>query len=198
MTDILPEIKNRHSRIIFQEKEVPKEKLAAVLEAARWAPSSYNHQPWRYLVVNESAALEKAHKGLVLGNFWAKQAPVIIIALSKPELDDEVDGKDYYLYDTGLSVMSLVIEAMHQGLVTHQMIGFKEDVLKREFAIPRGWRVIVVIAMGYAGDLSTHTGNIIEKLGLQAFEKLRDRIASPRARKSIEEIVSFNEFGFRE
>jgi len=198
MINLLPEIKNRVSPIIFQDKAVPKEKLDAVLEAARLAPSSYNRQPWRYIVANESAALAKAHKGLALGNFWAKQAPVIIIVISKPSFDDQVDGKEYYLYDTGLSVMLLVIEATHQGLSTHQMLGFKEDVVKKEFSIPDDWRIIVVIAMGHEGDLSSRKGSIIEKFGLGAFEKLRDRIASPRMRKELKEVVSFNGFGFRE
>lgn len=196
MIDLLPEIKNRRSPLIFQNKKVPREKLAAVLEAARWAPSSYNHQPWRYIVIDKPMMLKKAHQGLARGNFWAQHAPVLILVLSKPEFDDRVGGKEYYLYDTGLSVMSLAIEAMHQGLSTHQMIGFKEDILKQEFTISDNWRVIVVVALGYAGDLKSFPKNIIARFGIQAFEKLRDRMVSPRTRKARKAIVSFNEFHF--
>lgn len=187
---ILKEIQTRHSPIIFQDKPVEKEKLDAILEAARWAPSSYNRQPWRYIVVNESGALDKARRALVAGNFWAKQAPVLIIALSKPELDDSIDGKDYYLYDTGQSVMSLALEA------AHQMIGFTEDVIKKEFAVPNEWRVIVLIALGYEADIASDKRGVVKKFGMQVFEKMRERMVHPRERKSAEEIASFNTFAF--
>jgi nitroreductase len=198
MTDLLPQIKNRYSPLIFQDKPVEQEKIDALLEAARWAPSSYNHQPWRYIVANKPGALEKTRMALVAGNFWAKQAPVLIIVLSKPAFDDTIDGKEYYVYDTGQSVMSLAIEAEHQGLATHQMLGFKELVLKQEFKIPDPWRVLVVIALGYAGSVETYKGGVIKKFGMQAFAKLRERITRHRERKSITEIVSFNEFDFKE
>lgn len=196
MTQLLSEIKNRRSPIVFQERAVEEEKLRALLEAARWAPSSYNHQPWRYIVVNQNESLQKTRKGLVAGNFWAREAPVLIIALSKPEFDDQVDGKEYYLYDTGQSVISLVLEAVHQGLAAHQMLGFKEAVIKREFAIPDKWRVLVVIAVGYEAVLSSVKGGMIKKFGMVLFEKLRERMVAPRERKSIEEIASFNTFAF--
>lgn len=194
---LLPEIERRQSPLIFTKKLVEPEKLAAILEAARWAPSSFNHQPWRYLVANEKTALAKMHKGLSRGNFWAKAVPVILIALSKPDLDDRVDGKDYYLYDTGLSMMSLVIEAQHQGLATHQMIGFSEKVLKGEFEIPPPWRIIVVMAIGYKGKIDDLKNNLIAKFGLQAYEKLRERIVAPKSRKAMKEIVNYNEFKFK-
>ena len=158
-------IRERHSPLIFQDKPVEQEKIQAVLEAGRWAPSSYNHQPWRYLVINDSAALTQAHKGLAAGNFWAKQAPVLVVVVSHPGLDDEIDGKQYYLYDSGQSVMSLVIEAVHQGLATHQMLGFSERVLKQEFKIPDQWRILVVIALGYEGTIETTQGGVIKKFG---------------------------------
>lgn len=193
---LLPEIKNRRSPLIFEDKPVEQEKQNALLEAARFAPSSYNHQPWRYIVVNQKESLQKARKGLVEGNFWAKQAPVLIVALSKPEFDDQVDGKDYYLYDTGQSVMSLALEAQHQGLSTHQMLGFKEAVIKKEFAIPDKWRVIVLIAVGYEADIASDKRGIVKKFGMRMFEKIQERIAKPRERKSVEEIASFNTFAF--
>ena len=193
---ILPEIQTRRSPIIFQNRPVEQEKIEVVLEAARWAPSSYNHQPWRYIVVNENEALNKARKGLVAGNFWAKQAPILIIALSKPEFDDTVDGKEYYLYDTGQSVMSLALEAEHLGLSTHQMLGFTEATIKKEFAIPDPWRVIVLIALGYEADMARDKRGIVQKLGMQVFEKIRERMVKPRERKSLQEIASFNTFAF--
>lgn len=170
--------------------------MRALLQAARFAPSSYNHQPWRYIVVNQKETLQKARKGLVEGNFWAKRAPVLIIVLSKPSFDDQVDGKEYYLYDTGQSVMSLALEAEHQGLSTHQMLGFKEAVIKKEFAIPDEWRIIVLIAVGYKADLSSDKRGIVAKFGMRVFEKIRERMVRPRERKSIEEIASFNTFAF--
>lgn len=196
MENLLPEIAERKSPVIFDARKIETQKLDAVLEAARWAPSSFNHQPWRYLVIDEPTALKKVHKGLSRGNFWAHHAPVLLIVLSRPDLDDIVDGKTYYLYDTGLSVMSLVIEAVHQGLATHQMIGFDEAVIKKEFGIPDPWRVITVVAMGYAGDLHSQKTSLIKKIGMQLFEKLRARLLSPRMRKKREEIVAFNTFHF--
>ncbi len=189
----MDEIKNRKSPLIFLGKHIEERKIYAMLEAARLAPSSYNHQPWRYIVVNDTHLLTKVQKGLAIGNFWAKTAPVLIIVLSKPTLDDQIDRKEYYLYDTGLSVMSLVIEGMHQGIATHQMIGFDEKAIKKELALSKQWRILTIIAVGYE-ECDKSKENIIKKFGMQLFDKLRTRLITPRKRKEIKEIAYFNAF----
>jgi nitroreductase len=96
---LLPEIAGRKSVRAFSSKAVGAEKLALLFEAARWAPSSYNRQPWRLIVVTDPTVRARVHGALMSGNRWAERAPVLLVLTSRPDADDvrHDSGLPYYL-----------------------------------------------------------------------------------------------------
>jgi nitroreductase len=189
-TIILTELRKRMSPIVFDERDFEKEKLQALVEAARWAPSCSNNQSWNYVFVNEKdttrTALEEA---LTRGNAWAKKAPYLVAVATDPEQDCTDNGLPFYAYDAGLSVMCLVIEAEHLGLRVHQMAGWDEQKVKQALGYPSNFRVIVVFALGYEANIKS----IWETLD----EKTRNKIAKPRERKSTSENFFSGNYGKR-
>jgi len=186
--DIVPELKNRESPFVFNEKDVEKEKIEALIEVARWAPSCFNNQPWSYVFVRKGDSTRKdLEEALSLGNGWAKQAPILVAVGAKPDEDCDVNGLPYYAYDTGLSVMSMVVEAEHLGLRTHQMAGYDEKKVKKALGFHESQRIIVLFALGYEGDVKS----VWDKLE----QRIKDRLAQPRTRKSTEKTFFFASFG---
>jgi nitroreductase len=186
--DILAEIKNRKSPLVFDEKNVEKEKLDSLIEAARWAPSCFNNQPWNYVFVNKKdPARNDFEDSLSLGNGWAKKAPYIVAVGANPENDCKTNDLPYYSYDLGLSVMSMVIEAEHQGLRVHQMAGWDEKKVKKALGFPENYRVIVLFVLGYEADVK----RIWDKLE----ERMKDKLAKPRTRKQPNDNFFFGKFG---
>ncbi len=104
-----------------------------------------------------------------------------------PEQDCKMNGLPYYAYDAALSVMSLVIEAEHQGLRVHQMAGYKENKVRKALGFPENIRVIVLFALGYEGDAKC-TWDKLE-------ERIKERLAEPRKRKPRYESFFFGSFG---
>ncbi len=186
--DIIPELKNRESPLVFDEKDVEKEKIESLVEAARWAPSCFNNQSWNYVFVNKGDSTRKdLEEALSLGNRWAKKAPVLVAVGAKPDEDCDVNGLPYYAYDAGLSVMSMVVEAEYLGLRTHQMAGYDEEKVRKTLRFPESHRIIVLFALGYEGDVKS----VWDKLE----KRIKDRLAQPRTRKSTEKNFFFASFG---
>ena len=181
---ILSEIKNRRSISFFQEKE--KEKITGLIEAARWAPSSFNNQPWNYVFVfkKDKNRLD-VENALAITNSWAKKAPLLIVVGGNPKDDTIHNDIEYYLYDIGLSAMSLVIEAEHQGLKTHQIGGWNKDKLKKAVGFSENIKPIVVIVVGYKEDKDKR--GFFKKLG----EKIKEKLIKQRQRKPVEEKFFF-------
>jgi len=186
--NILPEIRQRKSPLVFDEnKEVEKEKLDALIEAARWAPSCFNNQEWNYVFVGKNDDTRKGvEDALSLGNGWAKKAPYIVAVGADPEKACKTNDLPYYAYDLGLSVMNLAIEAEHQGLRVHQMAGWDEKKVKKALGFPDNYRVVVVFALGYEADVK----KMMDKLE----ERLKDKLARPRTRKEAGENFFFGKF----
>jgi nitroreductase len=186
--DILPELKNRKSPLVFDEREVEKEKIDALIEAARWAPSCFNNQSWNYVFVHKDDSTRKdLEEALSLGNGWAKRASYLVAVAAKPDEDCEVNGLPYYAYDAGLSVMSMVVEAEHQGLRVHQMAGYDEKRVRKTLGFSEGYRVTVLFALGYEGDIK----GMWDKLE----QRVKDKMAQPRTRKPREKNFFFVSFG---
>ncbi len=135
-------------------KPISSHQLHAILEAGRLAPSSYNEQPWSFIVCDrftDPAAFEAAVATLVESNQnWAKHAPVLIIAIAK--LNSKGDGKPnrWAPYDTGASSFAMMLEATSLGLMAHQMGGFDETKVIKTFGVPSGHMPMAVMAIGYA------------------------------------------------
>lgn len=175
--EILDLIVKRWSPRAFSKKPVPKEDLMAILEAARYAPSCFNEQPWRFMVADDPKSLEVMRKVLMEKNYlWAKNAPVLILMLSKKQY--EKNGKDnkYHDFDTGTAWGFLSLEAVRRGYQTHGMAGIKKKEARELFKIPEDIHIIGMIALGINGSIEDLDDMFIED-------------ESPSSRKPLEDIV---------
>ena len=178
-------IRDRWSPRAFQNKPVEPAVLASLFEAARWAPSSNNEQPWAYLVASKGDAENFAKTLSVLVEFnaaWAKDAPALVVAVSRLNFQNGKPNHNAF-YDTGAATALLSVEATARGLAIHQMAGFDRAKAKQVFEIPEDCEPIAAIAIGYPGDP--------ESLN----KKLRDREVAPRSRKPLTEFVMSGRWG---
>ncbi|MGC8662980.1 MAG: nitroreductase family protein [Thermoplasmata archaeon] len=173
---MLKEIEIRRSARAFSSRPVEEYKIKEILEAGRWAPSCFNSQPWHFIVL-KGEETKKIHGALNKGNYWAKNAYLIIAIVGKKDADCISDGREYYLFDSGLAVENILLESYYQGLVGHSILGFNEEFVKKSLSIPDDLRIIVLVILGYPEDL--------EKVD----DQVRNSEVSPRTRKNIEEIV---------
>ncbi|MDZ4733808.1 MAG: nitroreductase family protein [Nitrospirota bacterium] len=172
-------LRRRWSPRAFDDRPVEPEKLRSLFEAARWAPSSNNGQPWRFLVATKEDKTEhdRLFNCLVEGNQkWAYRAPVLLLSVAKLLFEDGSPNR-HALHDTGMAAENLVVQATALGLVVHQMAGFRIDQARADCQIPEGYEPVAMMAVGYPGDpalLSDH---------------LRARETQPRVRKPSTEFV---------
>ena len=179
-------IRERWSPRAFADKSVPQHVLRSIFEAARWAPSSNNEQPWAYIVAtkDDHENFEKMLSVLVEFNaHWAKNAPVLALAVAKLTFGKNNSPNRNAQYDTGAASALLSMEATAQGLAVHQMAGFDPEKGLQVFGIPPGWEPIAALAIGYPGDPAS----------LPA--PLKDRELAPRSRKPIAEFVMAGQWG---
>ena len=168
----------RSPRSLDATATIENQDLLALLEAARWAPSAFNGQPWRFFVGKRSdSTFNQILDSLVEFNQgWAKNASALILVAAQPTRDDGSIHADYQ-FDCGLAVAQLVIETHDRGLVAHQMTGFDKDKARSNVAMASELVPVVVIAIGQQDSP--------EKLPAA----LAERELAPRGRKSLEEIV---------
>lgn len=184
--EVLDLIKQRKSVRDFSDKNVDEEILMQLFEAARWAPSAFNAQPWRFIYANKNENPELYEKLINLllefNQAWAKAAPVLIVSLAR--LKYELSGEDYKhaWHDVGLAIGNMSIMATSLGLNLHQMSGFNAELTKLELNIPDNFEPVTMIALGYPAK----TGN----LPLDIFRME----GSQRERKPLDEIVFNSEF----
>jgi nitroreductase len=182
---VLPIIHQRWSARAFADRDVSDADLKRVFEAARWAASSGNEQPWRFVVGRRGTEThEKIFATLVgFNQGWAGKAPVLILGAVKTRFAHNDAHNAYALYDLGAATSYLTLQAAALGLTTHQMAGFEHEKARKLLEIPEGYEFGAVIALGYQGEP--------ESLGN---EKLIQRELAPRERKGLEELV-FSEWG---
>ncbi|MCK9611837.1 MAG: nitroreductase family protein [Bacteroidales bacterium] len=173
-------IKQRYSPIIFSNKGIEENLLFPLFEAARWAPSAYNEQPWRFIYCpkTENIKYEKLFNCLVDANMeWAKTAPALMLVLARKNFSHNEKPNPFYRYDTGMAVMSFIMAAMEHKIYVHQMGGFSSEMARDSFNISDDYDVISVAAIGYRGDTAVLT------------EELKKRANTPRLRKDISQIL---------
>jgi nitroreductase len=172
-------VRRRWSPRAYADKEVTAEDLKKLFEAARWAASSSNEQPWRFLVGRRGdETYQKIFNALVEFNQdWAKSAPVLVLSVAKKTFSAKGSPNRHYLHDTGAAMATLALQATALGLHTHSMAGFDSEQLRASFAIPSDYEPGAVTAIGYFGDPESLP------------EHLRKQEVSPRQRKPLEEIV---------
>jgi len=179
-------IAERWSPRAFSDKPVAPDVLVSLFEAARWAPSSSNEQPWTYIVATKEDAEDfaKLVSVLVPSNVtWAQQAPVLALAVAELSFAKNGTPNRNAQYDVGAAGAWLTVEATSRGLFVHQMAGYDHDKAREVFAIPAGWEPIAAMAIGYPGDPESLP------------QPLRDREVAPRTRKPISEFVMSGSWG---
>ena len=178
-------IARRWSARTFSIKTVEKSKLLSILEAARWAPSSRNEQPWRYIVFTDDnpEKLEKARSVLLEINNYVKLAPILICAITKKTYSDNGVYNKLHFHDLGAANENMFLESFNQGLIMHEMGGFDREKARKVFSIPDEYEIGIMIAIGYQ---DSH--EILP-------ERFREKINSPRERKPLSEIAFLEEIG---
>jgi len=176
---ILDAIKERWSPVAFSDIPVEEEKIRIMFEASRWAPSSYNEQPWRYIYAtkNDGAEREKLESLLTEGNNWAKNAYILIIDFAKKTLTRNGNPNGAAEHDLGASNAYLVAQLPALGLVGHQMGGFRKEDANAVLGVPDDYKSLSMIAVGYPADPSTLS------------EDLQKRQAAARSRMDQSEFV---------
>ncbi|MGA8728681.1 MAG: nitroreductase family protein [Terracidiphilus sp.] len=177
---ILPVIEQRWSPRAFADREVSTADLAKVFEAARWAPSSNNEQPWGYLLgFRNSDTHEKIASALMgFNQAWAPKAPVLILGVTRTRFARNGNPNNYALYDLGAATAFLILQAMSMGLHTHQMAGFDHEVARKALGIPEEYALGSVMALGYQDHPATLPN-----------DKLVETETMPRTRKALSEFV---------
>jgi nitroreductase len=175
----------RWSARAFSTKPVERSKLLSILEAARWAPSSKNEQPWRYIVFTKDnpEKLMEAQSVLLESNSYAKRAPILICAIAKKNYSEGEKYNRLHFHDLGAANENMFLEAFNQGLIMHEMGGFDVQRAIEVFHIPDDFEIGVMIAVGYQDNTSVLP------------ERFREKAFSPRERRKLSEIVFIEEIG---
>jgi len=181
---ILDVIANRWSPVIFDAAPLSPEQIASLFEAARFAASSYNEQPWRYVYAGKKDTGREALESLLAeGNTWAKNAGLLILSFTRKEFLKNGKPNRHYFHDLGAASATLTLQATSMGLISHQMAGFAVDKANGVLAVPDDFEPGSMIAIGYAGD----PANFPEEM------QLRDE--SPRVRNPRETFAFRGTFG---
>lgn len=180
-TGIIHELlEKRRSPVIFSKKPVEEVKIMRLFEAARWAPSSRNEQPWRFIYAasdNESD-FKPMYDCLVEGNkIWAKNIPLLILSLAKKKSSFNGRPNYYAMHDTGMAVAGLLVQATDMGLYVHQMGGYDKEMARTNLSIPGEYDPVAMIAVGYLGNIRDFP------------EELQKRENTERTRMPLNEIL---------
>jgi nitroreductase len=176
----------RWSPYAFQDRPIPEADLRSLFEAARWAPSSYNEQPWRYILATRENPVEfqRLLSCLVDANqMWARAAPVLALGVASLRFQRNDQVNRAAVHDLGLASGNLLAEATARGLYVHQMIGILPERAREVYGIPEGFESWTGIAIGYRGDPA------------QLPDALRERDLAPRERRSLSEFVFGGQWG---
>lgn len=182
---VLDVIAERWSPRAFENRAVEPEKLRSLFEAARWAASANNAQPWSFIVATKDnhADHRRIVDCLVEGNQpWASEAPVLAISIARLHHENGNPNR-HALHDVGQAAAQLALQAVALGLQIHQMAGILPEKIRHEFAVPEGYEAVAGIAIGYPGDPGTLP------------ERFREREIAPRTRKHLETYVFGAKFG---
>ncbi len=179
--DLQSFISERFSPLAFAEQQLSEEKIRLLFEAARWAPSAFNEQPWRFIYATKSQPSEYnlLLSFLIEGNrIWAKNAPLLGISLAR--VNSQYNGKPnkYAFHDLGLAMGGLLAQATSMDIKVHQMAGFSVENAREGLLIPKEYEPVAMFAAGYYGKPD------------ELPEDLQKRELTERKRKPLSEIVS--------
>lgn len=176
----------RWSPRAFSNRPIERETIQSLFEAARWAPSSYNEQPWNFIMATKDDPTEYDRLLSCLIEFnqsWAKMAPLLILSVASLKFAKNQKPNRHAFHDIGLAVANLTFEATTHGLAVHQMAGIEVEKARQLYGIPGDWEPLTGIAVGYPGDPNDLS------------EELRERETAPRTRKPLSEFLFTGKWG---
>lgn len=178
-------LKRRWSPRAFAERPVEHDKLRSLFEAARWAPSAFNAQPWSFIVATKEdlSGYDRLLNCMPTANHWAQRAPVLLLSVTNLYHPDTGKPDRFAHYGLGLAVENFVLQATALGLFCHQTGGLNVEKARTEFNIPEGSEPVDVIAIGYVGDLDALP------------DDLREQELERRARKPLTDFVFSDRWG---
>jgi len=179
-------IRERWSPRAYAAKPVSKSDLHSIFEAGRWAASSNNGQPWRFIVAtsDDPAAHAAAVAGFNARNQrWVKSAPVLVFAIARKAFEANGNPNAHYWYDTGAAAALMTVEAESRGLKVHQCAGIERDKVRETYGVPEDFDICTGFVIGYQGDADALP------------EELPGREKEPRVRKPLGDIVFAGKFG---
>lgn len=181
-------IANRWSgRAYDASQAVTHSQIVALLEAARWAPSCFGDQPWRFIVWDKNAdaqAWQRAFDCLAPSNqTWVKDAPVLLLVCADTLFNHNQQPNRWAQYDTGAAAENVCLQASSMGLMAHQMGGFNADAARETFAIPAQYIPMAMLSVGYAADIASLEGEVLT------------RETAARSRRSLNELFFVGSWG---
>ncbi len=182
---LLEVIQKRRSRRAYSEKPIEKQDIHALFEAARWAPSSVNEQPWKYVYAtrDQTELWNKIFESLNESNkIWAIHVPLLIVSFARRTFSRNDLPNTSALYDLGAANAMLSLQAVHLGLNVRQMAGFNVETIRKNLNVPDLYEPVVAMAIGYPGDAQLLP------------EHLQARELAPRERYLQQEFVMNNTF----
>jgi nitroreductase len=179
-------IRHRWSPRAFDSQPVEPEKLRSLFEAARWAASSYNAQPWYFIVATKDDPED--YKKILdcfveFNQGWAKSAPVVALSVARMKFEHNGTPNNHAFHDVGQAAANLALQATALGLQAHQMAGILPDKAREIFGIPEGYEAVAGFAIGYPGDPASLP------------DKLREQEHAPRSRKPLDSFVFTGKWG---
>jgi nitroreductase len=184
---ILDVIAGRWSTRAFDDRPVAQAELLSLFEAARWAPSSFNEQPWRFVIAErhrDPAAFDRLIATLTEGNqAWARFAPIVGFSVASLTFARNGRPNRHAWHDVGQAVAMLLVEATSRGLFVHQMAGYDAQKAREACGIPDGFEPVAAFALGHPGSTD------------RLDERNRLREAAPRVRRPVAEFVYLGQFG---
>jgi nitroreductase len=179
-------LRERWSPRAFDSRAVEPEKLRSLFEAARWAASSYNAQPWYFIAATKD---DLQNFSRVLESFvefnqgWARSAPVVGLSVAGLKFENNGQPNRHAFHDVGQAAANLALQAAALGLQVHQMAGILPDKARQLFSIPDGYEAVAGFALGYPGDPASLP------------DQLRERELAPRVRKPLASFVFAGKWG---
>ncbi len=183
---VIETIKNRWSPRSFSDKLIDNESISSLFEAASWAASAFNEQPWRFIyATKDNSKVYNQILGCLIewNQNWAKSAPLLILAIAKLNFTHNNEPNRTAFYDLGQAIGQMGLQASSMGLFIHQMSGFDHNKAEKEFNIPDGFTAVSVLAVGYLGN----TKNLDETL-----KKMEE---TARTRNKLDDFVFTGNFG---
>lgn len=179
-------LRRRWSPRAYSDEIIDPQKIQSLFEAARWAPSSFNDQPWYFIVATKKN--RETYNRLLdcLGEKnqrWAQTAPVLMLSVARLRFAKNDKPNRHALHDAGLAMQSLILQATSLNIYAHQMAGFDVEQARRAFNIPEGFEPVSAVALGYRGS------------GSELPEGLEERDVEKRSRKKLQEFVFTDTWG---